>query len=45
MDEYLKALPAAPLDTLIADENREIIGDVKKSIGLLRGTEGSLQLG
>jgi hypothetical protein len=45
VDEYLKALPASPLGMFIADENREIIGDVEKSIRLLRGVEGSLKLG
>jgi len=30
VDEYLKSLPAAPLGIFIADENREIIGDVEK---------------
>lgn len=45
VDEYLKALPGSPLGIFIADENREIIGDVEKSIRLLRGAEGSLKLG
>ena len=45
VDEYLKSLPAAPLGIFIADENREIIGDVEKTIRLLRGKEGSLKLG
>src|SRR6266567_4868503 len=45
VDEYLKGLPASPLGIFIADENREIIGDVEKSIRLLRGAAGSLRLG
>jgi hypothetical protein len=45
VDEYLKSLPGAPLGIFIADENREIIGDVEKAIRLLRGIEGSLKLG
>src|ERR1019366_2186577 len=45
VDEYLKSLPRSPLGIFIADENREIIGDVEKSIRLLRGTAGSLRLG
>lgn len=45
VDEYLKKLAGSPLGIFIADENREIIGDVEKTIRLLRGTEGSLKLG
>jgi hypothetical protein len=45
VDEYLKSLPNSPLGIFIADENREIIGDVEKSIRLLRGSETSLKLG
>lgn len=45
VDEYLKSLPGSPLGMFIADENREIIGDIEKSIRLLRGTDGSLKLG
>lgn len=45
VDEYLKSLPGSPLGIFIADENREIIGDVEKAIKLLRGTEGTLKLG
>ncbi len=45
VDEYLKSLPGAPLGIFIADENREIIGDVEKAIRLLRCIEGSLKLG
>ncbi len=45
VDEYLKAQPDSPLGIFIADENREIIGDVEKAIKLLRGIEGTLKLG
>lgn len=45
VDEYLKSLPGSPLGIFIADENREIIGDVEKTIRLLRVTEGALKLG
>lgn len=45
VDEYLKSLPGSPLGIFIADENREIIGDVEKAIKLLRGAEGTLKLG
>lgn len=45
VDEYLKALPGSPLGIFIADDNREIIGDVEKAIKLLRGAEGTLKLG
>lgn len=45
VDEYLKTLPGSPLGIFIADENREIIGDVEKTIRMLRGTEGTLKLG
>jgi hypothetical protein len=45
VDEYLKSLPGSPLGIFIADENREIIGDVEKTIRLLRGQEGALKLG
>ncbi len=44
VDEYLKSLSGAPLGIFIADENREIIGDVEKAIRLLRFAEGSLKL-
>ncbi len=45
VDDYLASLPGAPLGIFIADENREIIGDVEKAICLLRGVEGALRLG
>lgn len=45
VDEYLKSLPKSPLGIFIADECREIIVDVEKSIRLLRGAAGSLRLG
>ncbi|MCX7047524.1 MAG: DUF3800 domain-containing protein [Candidatus Sumerlaeota bacterium] len=44
VDEYLSSLPEKPLGIFIADENREIISDVEKTIYLLRGAEGSLKL-
>lgn len=45
VDDYLKSLPDSPLGIFVADENREIIGDVEKAIKLLRGIEGTLKLG
>ena len=39
-----KNLPSSALGIFIADENREIIGDVEKTIRLLRGAEGTLKL-
>lgn len=45
VDDYLKALPGSPLGMFISDENNEIVADVEKSIRVLRGTGGALQLG
>jgi hypothetical protein len=44
VNEYLASLPEPALGIFIADENREIISDIEKTIHLLRGTDGSLKL-
>jgi hypothetical protein len=44
VDEYLKSLSGRQLGIFISDENREIIGDVEKTIRLLREFDGSLKL-
>ncbi len=45
VDDWLKSLPGSPLGIFIADENKEIVRDVEKSIKVLRGMEGTLKLG
>jgi Protein of unknown function (DUF3800) len=44
VDEYLCGLPAKALGMFIADENKEIVHDIEKSIKVLRGVAGSLRL-
>jgi hypothetical protein len=44
IDEHLAGLPGKPLGMFISDENKEIVGDVEKSIKVLRGLEGALRL-
>ena len=45
VDEYLASISEDTLGIFISDENREIIPDVEKAIHVLRGIEGSLNLG
>ena len=45
VDDWLRSLPGSPLGIFISDENKEIVGDVEKSIRVLRGIEGTLKLG
>lgn len=45
LDDWLKSLPGSPLGIFISDENKEIVGDVEKSIKVLRGIDGTLKLG
>jgi hypothetical protein len=42
--EHLATLPAGTLGMFISDENKEIVRDIEKSIKVLRGIEGTLQL-
>jgi len=44
VNDHLRALPGQPLGIIISDENREVVRDIEKSIRLLRGIEGQLQL-
>lgn len=44
LNDLLRQLPEKPLGMFIADENREVMPDLEKSIRLLRGTAGRLQL-
>jgi len=44
VDDYLHRLPGAPLGIFISDENKQVVGDVEKSIRLLRGEKGPLRL-
>jgi hypothetical protein len=43
-NEYLRAAPGAPLGIFISDENQQVVGDIEKSIRLLRGDQGPLRL-
>jgi hypothetical protein len=45
VNDLLRSQPGAPLGIIISDENREVVRDIEKSIRLLRGIEGQLQLG
>lgn len=45
VNDHLRTLPGQPLGIIISDENREVVRDIEKSIRLLRGIEGQLQLG
>jgi hypothetical protein len=45
VNDHLRSLPGQPLGIIISDENREVVRDIEKSIRLLRGIEGQLQLG
>ena len=45
VNDYLRLLHPPQLGMFISDENREITVDVEKSIRLLRGTVGTLNLG
>ena len=44
VNELLRVSPGAPLGMFISDENQQVVGDVEKSIRLLRGDQGSLRL-
>lgn len=44
VNEYLRAQPGSPLGIFISDENKEIVGDVEKTIRLLRVDPTRLQL-
>ncbi len=44
INQYLHALPDRQLGIFISDENQEIVHDVEKSLRVLRGLEGTLQL-
>jgi hypothetical protein len=44
VNDHLRNLPGQPLGIIISDENHEVVRDVEKSIRLLRGIEGQLQL-
>lgn len=44
-NEFLRSAPGAPLGIFISDENKQVVGDVEKSIQLLRGDSGPLRLG
>lgn len=44
LDDYLQAQGADARGILISDENREIVGDIKKTTDLLRLADGSLRL-
>jgi len=45
VDDWLKSLPGRPLGIFISDEvSKDIVGDVEKSIRILRGIEGTLKL-
>jgi hypothetical protein len=43
VDNYLSALPGKPMGILIADENKEVVADVEKSIVVLREMIGPLR--
>lgn len=43
-NELLRTSPGAPLGIFISDENKQVVGDVEKSIQLLRGDRGPLRL-
>lgn len=43
-NEFLRTLPGSPLGSFISDENKQVAGDVEKSIRLLRGNHGPLHL-
>lgn len=45
VNDYLKGLPGSPLGMFISDENKEVMGDVEKSIRVLRFTAGTMRLG
>lgn len=45
VNELLRTSPGAPLGMFISDENQQVVGDVEKSIRLLRGDQSSLRLG
>ncbi len=45
VNDLLRSQRGAPLGIFISDENREVVRDIEKSIRLLRGVEGHLQLG
>lgn len=45
IDNYLASLPMPAMGVLIADENKEIVADIEKSIVVLRGATGPLRLG
>jgi hypothetical protein len=45
VNDHLRSLPGQPLGIIISDENREVARDIEKSIRLLRGIDGQLQLG
>ena len=45
VNELLRTSPGAPLGMFISDENQQVVGDVEKSIRLLRGDLSSLRLG
>jgi hypothetical protein len=44
VNELLRASPGTPLGIFISDENQQVVGDVEKSIRLLRGDQGPLRL-
>jgi len=44
VNDYLKGLAGSPLGMFISDENKEVMGDVEKSIRVLRFTEGTMRL-
>jgi hypothetical protein len=44
VNDHLRSLPGQPLGIIISDENQEVVRDIEKSIRLLRGIEGRLQL-
>ena len=44
VDDYLKSHPDSPLGIFIADENKEVVRDLEKSLKVLRGVEGTLRL-
>ncbi len=44
VDDLLSSLPNSPLGIFIADENKEVVRDLEKSLKVLRGLEGTLKL-
>ena len=44
VDDWLTSLPNSPLGIFIADENKEVVRDLEKSLKVLRGLEGTLKL-